>query len=130
MSLLDTIRKAVDKGVKQAKLYRNATLTKYTPGAHTPGNISGGTNPVPTSYPCRGTVSGYDAHEIALAGSLIQSDDRKITLIGGSLPPGIAPVKEDTVTIQDVDGVTRTFRIVESPDFDEAGAVFTCQGRA
>lgn len=129
MSLLDDIRRAVDAGIKQAGLYRTATLVKSEPGTRIPGDLASGTQPTSSGYPCRGMLAGYDAKTIAVSGTLIQSNDRKITIIGGSLPSGIAPDKNDQVTIQDIDGVSRTFRIVESPDVDEAGGAFICQGR-
>lgn len=129
MSLLDDIRKAVDKGLKSAGLFRNATLTKFTPGSRTPGAENSGTNPTSLTYPCRGMLSGYDANTIALSGTLINSEDRKITIIGGSLPAGVVVDKNDKIAIQDADGVTKTYRIVSSPDVDEAGGAFICQGR-
>lgn len=129
MSLLDDIKRYVDSGLKQAKLYRNATLTKFAAGTRVPGSLSGGTNPTSTTYPCRGLLAGYDAKTIALSGGLITSEDRRITVIGGSLAPGIVVEKDDKISIQDTDGVTKSFRVVASPEVDEAGGAFICQGR-
>lgn len=127
MALLDTIRRAVDKGVKAAKLYRTATLIRVTPGTRTPGAAASGTNPTTVSYPCRGLIAAYDAK--AIQAGLVHSDDRMITLIGGSLPAGIVPRKTDAITIQDLDRVSRTFKLVDQPSADEAGGAWICQGR-
>lgn len=89
---------------------KSCTLTLFTSGTRTPGALSAGTNPTSVDYPCKGFIESYSAHTID--GTLVKSEDRKISILGGSLPTGIVPVPEAKITIVDVDGVSKTFRVI------------------
>lgn len=99
------------------------TLIKVAPGTPTPGKLIDGTNPVETSYPCMGKIDAYDPKDID--GTLIVATDRQITLVGSSLPPGIAPVPGDKVTIGGV-----TYRIKPPLGGDGVGGLYTFPGEA
>ena len=104
------------------------TLIKVTPGTHTPGAISAGTNPTTTSYAAKGFVADYSSYE--LANSLVQVGDRRISILGGSLPAGIIPAPNDKITIADASGTSKTYKIVAAGVKDTSnGAIFDCQGR-
>jgi hypothetical protein len=105
-----------------------ATLVRYTPGTRTGGAASAGTNPASTSYPCRGWIESFDEDDIN--GTLITQHDRKITLIGGSLPAGLTPNDGDQITIADLDGTSKTFRVVgPAAGSGPQGAFYICQAR-
>lgn len=103
------------------------TLIKVTPGTRTGGSVSGGTNPTQVNYAATGFVEAYDSDDID--GSLIQADDRKISILGGSLPAGIVPTANDMVAIADPSGAPQTYVIVSPVLGDGVGAVYTAQGR-
>lgn len=98
-----------------------ATLIKVTPGTPTTGSLTSGSNPKTSSSSCRGVIEEYDSREID--GTIIYMGDRKVLLLGGSLPSGTVPTPGDRVTIEgstfDVVGVKR----------DPAAASYTCQVR-
>jgi hypothetical protein len=118
---------------KQLKKYgkpigvKSCTLIKITNGTRTPGSISGGTNPTPVSYPATGFIESYDADDID--GTLILASDRKISILGGTLPAGIAPTDSDQVTIADATGLSATYAIMKGVQGDGVGAVYSMQGR-
>ena len=123
MGLLDgKIAKQVAKAIKAAKLDKPATLIKVTNGAHTSGALSAGMNPTEASYSCRGWVESYSSY--AIANSLASAQDRKVSLLGASLPSGIVPADTDKITIEGV-----TYRILQITGRDPAGAVYECQAR-
>jgi hypothetical protein len=96
----------------------SATLIRSTPGARTPGALADGTNPTTTLYACKGFVS-TDKHE-AIDGTLVESTDRVIGLLGGTL--AIRPKKGDRITI---DSRTDTIESLEGTD-----ALWLCLGRS
>lgn len=98
-------------------------LIKVTPGTATPGSLIDGTNPVETNYPALGKVDAYDPTDID--GTLIVATDRRITLIGSSLPAGITPVPGDKVTIAGT-----TYRIKPPIGGDGIGGVYSFPGEA
>lgn len=99
---------------------RDATLVRSTSGARTPGAESAGTNPTTTPYPCKALI------EIAtianVPATLVQQDDRKIGVLGASLPDGIVPKVQDRITLIDIDGVSKTFRLVAPVSGDGSGS--------
>lgn len=104
------------------------TLIKVTPGTPTPGSLIDGTNPVETSYPCMGKVDAYDPSDID--GTLIVKTDRRITLVGSSLPVEITPVPGDKVTIAGPDGTATTYRIKAPIGGDGTGGLYSFPGEA
>ncbi len=103
------------------------TLIKVVPGTRTPGAIAGGTNPTETPYAATGWIESYTADDID--NDLIRADDRRISILGASIALGQTPAPDDKVTIVDIDGVSKTFRITTPVTSDAVGAVFICNGR-
>lgn len=95
-----------------------ATLTKFTPGTRTPGQLTGGTNPTSASYSCRGFIDRQANKD--LRGTLIDDGNVVIVLIGDTIDGGAsAPEGGDQVTIE---GTTYTVGVV---DRDPAAATYT-----
>ena len=103
------------------------TLVKVTPGTRTPGAISAGTNPTTTNYPGNGWIKQLTARD--LPGTEITVNDRKLAILGGSLPAGVIPAPQDKVAMVDLDGTSKTFVLVGPIAADAVGAVFTFQAR-
>jgi len=108
-----------------------ATLIKKTAGTRGAGVLTEGRNvgDSTTSYACKGFVDEYkQSHLGAGAGregaTLIQEGDRKITLLGGTLPDAIDPAPGDLITIEG-----ETYTIAGPVKRDPAAATFECQGR-
>jgi hypothetical protein len=119
------IGKLVLKALKsQAKTVglRAAMLIKSTPGARTEGNLSGGTNPTTTNYQCQALIEVLTIDD--MPAMLVQVNDRKIGILGASLAAGIVPAKDDKITLVDVDGVSKTFRLVAAVSGDGVGAMY------
>jgi hypothetical protein len=106
---------------------KSATLIRSTPGARTPGLVAGGTNPTTTPYPCQALIEVLTVNTVPA--TLVQVDDRKIGILGASLPAGIIPSSNDRVTLVDVDGVSKTFRLIAPISGDGVGAMFEFQAR-
>lgn len=105
------------------ELVFDITLTKVEPGSRTPGSLTGGTNPTGTSHTVKGFVDEYQDRHID--GTLIQRGDRKIVILGGSLPSGTVPEPSDKITAE---GETRTI-VEDGVKRDPAGATYICQVR-
>lgn len=110
------IAKLVHQNISKGVL--PATLHKVTPGTRTPGQLSGGTNPTPVDYPCRGFIDRKARRN--QEGQLTQNGTETIVLIGNSISGGsVAPEINDRVTIE---GALYT---ISALDRDPAGATFT-----
>lgn len=104
-----------------------ATLTKITAGTRG-ATLSAGTNPTSVSYGARGWIEAYDIADIA--GTAIEQNDRRITLLARSIAGGVGPTSNDKITIVDLDGVTKTFRVEgDVQSSGPQGAMWICQGR-
>ena len=106
---------------------KSLTLVKVTAGTRTPGAISAGTNPTTTSYAGSGWIKQLTARD--LPGTEITVNDRKLAILGGTLPAGIIPSPQDKVTMVDIDDASKTFVLVGPIAADSVGAVFTFQAR-
>jgi len=107
---------------------RSATLLRSTPGVRTVGQIGGGTNPTTTSYPCQALIEILTIQDVPVA-PLVEMNDRKIGILGASLPAGVIPASSDRITMVDLDGVTKTFRLIAAVSGDGVGAMFEFQAR-
>jgi len=108
---------------------KDLILTKVTPGNRTAGAAASGTNPTPGPYPASGRIETYETKNVP--GTLVAAANRTITIYGDQLPDGVVPGANDKITMEDLDGVTRTFFIVgDVKNDDGVGAIFTCQARA
>lgn len=99
-----------------------ATLTKVTPGTRTPGALGAGTNPTTVAHDCEGIVQDFDTGLID--GTLVRREDRRISLLIATLPPGVEPKPSDKVTIQGT-----TYVVLDGVERDPASFMFTCHGR-
>lgn len=104
---------------------RNTALT----GARDPAELTAGrttfdvSEAETTAWSCKGFVDHYRDGQID--GTLIQRGDRKIVLLGKSLPDDIDPEPGMLITIEGAQ-----WRIIEGGVMrDPAGATFTCQVR-
>jgi hypothetical protein len=99
----------VADAIDQAGGLLGVTLTKKTPGTRNPADLTAGTNPTSTPYACEGVVSDYTTRLID--GTLVATGDRRILILGATLPAGVVPSSGDQVTIEsltyDVVRVTR-----------------------
>ena len=111
------IAEIVDTSLQSAGGVLTGTLTKFTPGTRTPGDISGGTNPTPTDYAIRGFIENRTSTRIG--DSLIGQTGEFVSILGNSLPENIEPEEDDNVTIEG-----RTFRIIEVTQRDPAAALY------
>jgi hypothetical protein len=104
------------------------TLIKVTPGTRG-ATVTAGTNPTETSHACSLWVARYSTRE--MAGTSIRRGDRKISILGATLPDGVVPVPNDKITVDSV-----TYRIVGEGeggvgvDADPVEAVYRCHARA
>ena len=98
-----------------------ATLTKNTPGTRDSANPTGGKTNDTGTFACRGFIEDYDVKFVN--GTTILETDRKVLLLGASLPVGIIPSGGDAVTIEGA-----TYNIVHVKR-DPAAATYTCQVR-
>lgn len=100
-----------------------ATLTRVAEGTRNPAVLTGGqtVGEAETAYSCKGFVDTYTAREID--GTNVRANDRKVILLGGSLPDDVDPRAGDRVTIES--GDWKVIRVERDP----AGATFTCQAR-
>lgn len=113
INLAKTLAKALKQHGKPIGV-KSATLIVTTPGTRT--TAAGGTNPTSTSYPCKAFIeTGNSSHvsgSAANAATTSRQTDRTISILGGSLPAGVIPVAGHQVAIADIDGVSKTFRIL------------------
>lgn len=117
------IAKALGGSTGKVLGVKPATLVKMTPGVHAPGAASGGTNPTSTPYPCKAMIEIATISDVP-TGTLIQQDDRKIGILGASLPAGVMPGSGNKITMVDLDGVSKTFRFVAVISGDGVGAMY------
>lgn len=125
INLAKTIGKAFAKYGKPIGV-RSMTLTKVTTGTRTPLAQSAGTNPTSTSYACKGIVESFTTQ---IDGTLVKSNDRKISLFASEIASGVTPDVNDKITI---DGVA--YRIVGGKDgkgvmWDPADVLYVCHAR-
>lgn len=113
------IKSAIGPGVL------DATLTKSTPGARTPGSLTGGTNPTTTSYTCKGFL---DTQAVQfLDGTAVREGTKVCVLIGDTIDNGnVAPAPGDRITIE---GITYVIPEGGNIDRDPAAATYTCEVR-
>jgi hypothetical protein len=124
------IAKELRKGLKAVGStvgLRAATLVKQTPGTRSSGNLSAGTNPTSTSYPCEALIEQATAKNVG--DTLVAQAERFIGIIGASLPKGIVPIAEDRITLVDIDKVSKTFRLVAPVSSDGVGAMYEFAAR-
>lgn len=95
------------------------TLTVVTVGTRVASTE--GTQPTEATHTVKGFVGDYKDREID--GEIIQRGDRKVIILGGSLPSGVVPKQNDKTTIG---GETRRIQNIQR---DPAAATYKCQVR-
>lgn len=80
------------------------------------------------TFQCRGFVEMFS--ERAQSRENVLEDDRRVILIGGTLPDGIFPEQGDTILIEDVDRAQRPFIVMSLIDRDPDAATYTVHVRA
>lgn len=108
-----------------------ATLIRKTQGTRSAGSLTAGRNTGDStdSYACKGFTDEYSQrHQGSARGredrTLTQEGDRKITLLGGTLPDNIDPRPGDKITIEGA-----TYTVIGPVKRDPAAATFECRGR-
>jgi hypothetical protein len=100
-------------------LLLDLTLKQFTNGTRTVGSYTSGTNPTSTTYSGKGFTEVFELGKYPE--SLVQSDDKKIIILGASLT--VVPKINDEITIESVIyTIVHIFR-------DAASATYECQGR-
>lgn len=97
------------------------SLIKVTPGERTSGSLSDGNNPTTKTYTGRGIVDDYE--DSAYANTEIERGDRRLLILGATLPAGIFPENGDRAIAE---GTTLNIIKVKR---DPAAATYTCQVR-
>jgi hypothetical protein len=117
LTLAKVIAGAMGKGLLPA------TITRTTYGPRDALNPAAGPTITSTvTHNCRGFTESYDDRRID--GTLILRQDRRILLLGGTLPDGFNPAPGDIIAIQNAD-----WKVIAVHPSDPAEATFVCQGR-
>jgi hypothetical protein len=104
---------------------QSCTLVKVASGALTPGQYSGAPAITETSYSCKGMLAQLTVADVQDA-SEVQANDRRVSLLGATISSGaVIPGVNDKVTLKDLDGTTKTFRLVTPIEGDGVGAVYS-----
>jgi hypothetical protein len=98
-----------------------ATLVKRSPGTRTSDDLTAGTNPTQQRRSARGIVSDYSEGQVD--GTLVQSGDRRVLLLGDSIAGRAVPEPNDEVEIGGTSYVV--VRVKADPDI----ASYECQAR-
>lgn len=98
------------------------TLFRIVPGTRDPAATTSGVNPATRRAGFRGIVADYTTDQID--GTVIISGDKRVLILGGTLPKGVVPVPDDQLAI---DGLTDLYivRVTRDP----ASAAYSCQAR-
>lgn len=107
-------QKQVDVGLRDAVLSRDVVT-----GPRMAGQRANGPQTTPSSWPCKAIIEVATARNVG--DTLVGQAERKIGIFGASLPSGVAPKDEDKITIADIDGVSKTFRLIAPVNGDGSG---------
>jgi len=108
------IAKVVNTSIAAAGGVLSGTLTRATSGTRTPGNLTGGTNPTPVTYPFKGFTETAGERR---PGSAVASSISTISILGDSIT--IEPEVNDEVTIDGTD-----WTLLELVERDPAKALY------
>jgi len=97
------------------------TLIKEIPGARGAA-LTDGQAISEKKYPCRGFIDEYKLSQID--GTTVQRGDKKILIIGDTLPAGVVPQANDRIIAEGA-----TYVIPGVPERDPAIATYVCQAR-
>lgn len=96
------------------------TVTREVKGARETGNLTGPRPSVPTTFECIGFWEDFTATP---PGIELQLNDRKLVLIGDSIPDGGLPLYNDTATVHEDIGAS-TLYVVRLVKRDPAAATY------
>lgn len=96
-------------------------LLKTVQGTRDPTDPSAGTEPTAQTYSGRGILDSYRTSQIDE--TIIQQGDRKVLILGNSIPSGVVPETGDMVEAEG-----RVFTVV-AVERDPDAATYTCQVR-
>lgn len=97
-------------------------LIKQVAGARDDTELTAGQAISPRRYPCRGITESYELRQID--GTTVQTGDKKILILGDTLPRGVIPEANDRVICERIEYV-----IQGVPERDPDAATYVCQGR-
>jgi hypothetical protein len=97
------------------------TLVRLTPGQRVDGDLTSGVHPSRKTYACKGVVVDYRLSQFD--GDLVQKGDRRVLLLGKSLPSGIVPQSSDHIQAEGVEA--EVVNVIRDP----ASATYDCQVR-
>ena len=100
----------------------SATLTQRIEREPDESNLTAPPASTYADHPCNGFTDGFTLEEVGQNDVL--KDDRKITIIGDSLPAGIIPQKGDKIFIEDL-----SFDVLGIIDRDPAAATYLVHAR-
>jgi hypothetical protein len=105
------------------------TITRDVRGPRTAGNLTGGRSSVPVTFECVGFWEDINPNSVP-AGITIELNDRKLILIGDTVPVDGFPLRNDACTVHE-EGGDLTLYCVQQISRDPAGAVygFLCRDR-
>jgi len=117
------IKKNIGPGVLAATLTRVGKTQDQEAGSLTGPPTSAD----PDIYPCRAFTESFSLRDIGteVSGVKIKADDRRITIIGDTLPSGIVPQASDTIFIE-----SQTFKVLGMLNRDPAAATYQIHARA
>ncbi len=110
------IAQLVADGIAEAGNLRPGTLTHFTKGTRTVGQLTSGTNPLKTSHTFQGFV---EKRTVRRKGQIGKEQMSVVTLLGATVSPAVVPDINDKALI---DGVT--YLLHELLERDPAGAVY------
>jgi hypothetical protein len=96
-------------------------LLKRSVADRTSGSLTSGRAVSFRSFSCRGILSAYA--EDRIDGTNVKSGDRKVLILGDSLPKGVVPAPDDRIEAEG-----STFTVIEVGR-DPDAATYTCQVR-
>jgi hypothetical protein len=126
VNIAKTLRKALKSQAKTIGL-RKAQLLRSVPGTRDPANPAGGTQPTPVPYKCEALIEVATSKNVG--DTLASQAERYIGILGASLPKGIVPTVQDRITLLDIDGASKTFRLADPVNGDGVGAMYEFAAR-
>lgn len=105
------------------------TIERDVRGARQAGNLTGGRASAKHSFDCTGFWEDFTGG--APAGVVVEANDRKLILIGDTIPAGEQPQRNDAATVNEDDGPVGPLYIVKLLARDPAAATYTylCRDR-
>lgn len=105
------------------------TITRDVRAARVPGDLTGGRPSQPVSYECMGFWDDIDPRGVP-PGITIEITDRKLVLIGDTVPPDGLPLRNDACTVHE-EAAPITLYCVQALSRDPAAAVYAylCRDR-